>query len=246
VLYAGAILLFSILMAVHVIRTGQPYIWLWAIMILQPFGGLVYLAVVVAPELLGQPKAQRLGESARRTLDPGREYREAKAALAETPTVRNQSRLAAAAAALGRHDEAERLFTEAAHGVHADDPAILLGLANARLALGRPADALAALTHLGQDRTDERTPASTLALGRAYDGVGRVAEAEAALKEAADTLPGFEGQSYYAAFLARHGRGEEARDLIGDMDKRLRTLTPQFRKEARRWRDLAAQALNQS
>jgi hypothetical protein len=244
VLYAGAILLFSILMAVHVVRSGQPYLWLWAILVLQPFGGLVYLAVVVAPELLGQPKAQRLGQSARRALDPGREYREAKAALEATPTVRNQSRLAAAAAALGRHEEAERLFAEAAHGVHADDPALLLGLANARLALGRPADALAALAHLGEDRVDERTPHSTLALGRAYDGVGRVEEAQAALREAAATVPGFEGQGYYAAFLARHGRREEARELIADMDRRLRTVTPQFRKEGRAWRDLAAQALN--
>jgi hypothetical protein len=243
-LYAGAILLFSILMAVHVVRTGQNYMWLWAILVLQPFGGLVYLAVVIAPELMGRPRAQRLGDSALRALDPGREYREAKAALAQTPTVRNQSRLAAAAAALGRHEEAERLFAEAAHGVHADDPAILLGLANARLALGRPADALAALTHLGDDRVDERTPHSMLALGRAYDGLGRVEEAEATLRKAADTVPGFEGQGYYAAFLARHGRGDEARELIADMDKRLRTVTPQFRKEGRAWRDLAAQALN--
>lgn len=242
--YFGASLLFSILLAVHVIRTGQPYLWLWVIMLLQPLGGLIYLAAVVAPEMLGRPAAQRLGNSARRALDPGREYREAKAAADATPTVRNQSRLAAAAAALGRHEEAERLFREAAHGVHAEDPVLLLGLANALLALGRPADALAALAHLGEDRVDERTPASTLALGRAYDGLGRVAEAEAALKLAADTVPGFEGQSYYAAFLARRGRREEARDLVADMDKRLRILAPQFRKEGRHWRDLAAKALN--
>jgi hypothetical protein len=239
-LYAGAILLFSILMAVHVVRTGQNYLWLWAILVLQPFGGLVYLAAVIAPELMGQPRTQRLGDSALRALDPGREYRDAKAELAQTPTVRNQSRLAAAAAALGRHDEAERRFAEAAHGVHANDPAILLGLANARLALGRPAEALAALTQLG----DDRTPHSMLTLGRTYDSLGRVEEAEAALREAADTLPGFEGQSFYAAFLARHGRRDEARALVDDMDKRLRALTPQFRREGKAWRDLAARALN--
>ena len=241
--YVLASFVFSIAVSAHVIRTGQPYVWILVIMVLQPLGGLIYLAVVIAPELLGRPGAQRLGETARRAVDPGREYREAKAAADATPTVRNQSRLGAAAAALGRHEEAERLFREAAQGVHADDPVLLLGRANALLALRRPADALAALALLGGDRTDERTPASTLALGRAYDGVGRTAEAEIALKEAADTLPGFEGQSYYAAFLARHGRREEARELIADMDKRLRTATPQFRKEGRAWRDLAAQAL---
>jgi hypothetical protein len=243
VLYFGASLLFSILLAVHVVRTGQSFIWLWVILILQPLGGLVYLAAVIAPAMFGSPGAQRLGSSARRALDPGREYREAKAEVEATPTVRNQSRLAAAAAALGRYQEAEALFREAAQGVHADDPALLLGLANALLELGRAADALEALTRLGGNPVDERTPASTLAFGRAYDALGRTEEADRALKMAADTIPGFEGLGRYAAFLARHGRRDEARDLIADMNKRMTRLTPQFRNEARHWRDLATQAM---
>ena len=38
--YLGASFLFSILMAVHALRTGQSYLWIWAIMILHERGKL--------------------------------------------------------------------------------------------------------------------------------------------------------------------------------------------------------------
>jgi hypothetical protein len=221
----------------HVMSTGRSYWWLLPIFLLPPFGAVAYAIYVMAPDIFGG--ARRAADRTSRALDPGREYREAKAALDETPTVRNQARVAHAAALLGRHDEAKRLFRQAAHGVHAEDPALLLGLANALLELGRGQDALEALAKV----EDEASPAHTLALGRALDAVGRAPEAETTLKRAAELIPGFEGQARYAAFLARHNRREEARALVSDMDQRLKKLHGPFRKEARHWRDLAARAL---
>lgn len=242
-LLIGASLLFSILLAVHVVRTGREMYWLWIILVFQPLGGIVYFLAIVLPELVRGPTARRITVTARETLDPTREYREAKAACEDTPTVRNQSRLAAAASALGRHDEAERLYAEAAQGIHADDAVLLLGRANALLELDRPREALEVLERLGEDAARGRTPASALALGRAYEALGRVAEADTALQWASQRLPGFEGLGRYAAFMARNGRQDEAREAVAEMDKRLAKLRPQFRKEGRLWRDLAARAL---
>ena len=242
-LLIGASLLFSILLAVHVVRTGRELYWLWIILIFQPIGGLVYIALNIVPDVFGGTTARRLGTAARETLDPHREYREAKAACDETPTVRNQSRLAAAAMHMQRYDEAERLYRDAAQGVHADDPALLLGLANALLELRRPADALEVLERMGDDAPHGRTPPAALALGRAYEALGRIPEADAALRSASERMPGFEGMARYAAFMARNGRKPEAREAIADMDKRLAKLRGQFRREAIAWRDIAAQAL---
>jgi hypothetical protein len=239
----GLSLIVSIALAVHVVRTGRELFWLWIILIFQPIGGLVYFLAIVLPELTRGPAARRLERTARAALDPLREYREAKQACEDTPTVRNQSRLAHAATTLGRHEEAERLYAEAAHGIHAEDPALLLGRANALLELGRGAEALSVLERLPRDDADAYTPTAVLALGRAYEAVGRTAEADTALAEAAQRMPGFEGQARYAAFMARCGRKAEAQAAIAEMDKRLTKLAAQFRKEGKHWRDLAAKAL---
>ena len=239
----GLSLAFSIGLAVHVVRTGREMYWLWIILAFQPLGGVVYFLANVLPDLVGGSRSRQLQKAAREALDPTREYRAAKSACDDTPTVRNQSRLAAAAAGLGKFDEAEALYREAAQGIHAEDPALLLGRANALLELSRPQQALEVLEVLGRDEAHGRTPTAALALGRAYEGVGRIGEADTAYQWAAQRLPGFEGLARYAGFMARHGRREEAEEAVAEMDKRLAKQRGPFKKEARAWRDHAAQAL---
>jgi hypothetical protein len=240
----GVSLLVAILLCVHVVRTRQDTFWLWIILAFQPLGGLVYIAAIILPDLMGGRTARRVGQAARQTLDPGREYRKARADYDLTPTVSNAMRMAAAAMALGRPDEAEALYREATRGVHADDPALLLGRANALVELGRFSEALEVLEKLGQDAERGRTPQAALALGRANEGLGRITEADTAYEWAAERLPGLEAYGRYAAFLARHGRRVEAEEALREMDRRIQRADPYFRKEARAWRDLAAQALN--
>ncbi|THD64351.1 hypothetical protein [Phenylobacterium sp.] len=233
----------ALLLCWHVVRTGRDTFWIWIVLMAPGIGSVIYIAMFVIPDLFRGKTARNVAKVARETLDPHREYREAKIACQETPTVRNQSRLAAAAASLGHHAEAEALWRAAAHGVHADDPVLLLGLANALLELNRPADALTVLEKLGEDEAHGRTPPSALSLGRAYEALGRLDEADRAYQWAAERMPGFEALGRYAAFMARHGRRDEARELVVEMDKRLVKLKGPFRKEAQMWRDFAAGAL---
>ena len=239
----GLSLLFSIALCVHVVRTNQQMYWLMIILMLQPLGGIVYLVAIVLPALGGGPTARRAMQSARQTLDPTREYREARAANDLTATVHNQMRLAKAAAALGQHDEAEQLYAAAASGIHADDPVLLLGRATALLDLGRHAQALSLLDQLGKDADQGRTPQTALALGRAYEGLGRMEEADTAYQWAAGRLPGLEGLARYAAFMSHTGRAAEANEALAEIDRRLASANPQFRREGRAWRDLAARAI---
>jgi hypothetical protein len=236
-------LVIAVLLCWHALKTGRDSMWLWIILMFQPIGGAVYFFLNVVPDIFGGRAAQTVSRAARETLDPHREYREARQACDDTPTVRNQSRLATAAMRMGKYAEAEQLFRAAAHGVHADDPVLLLGLANALLELNRPADALEVLQRLGEDEAHGRTPAAALSLGRAYEELGRIAEADTALQWAAERMPGFEALARYAAFMARNGRQAEAREVVTELDKRLTKLRGQFRKEALTWRDHAASAL---
>ena len=77
--------------------------------------------------------------------------------------------------------------------MHADDPTLLLGRANALIELGRPAEALTVLEALGDDVDKGRSPNAALALGRAYEGLGRYDEADSAYDWAVARLPGSGG-----------------------------------------------------
>jgi hypothetical protein len=239
----GLWLLLSLACCVHVVRTNQPMFWLWIILFFPWVGALAYAVIVILPGLFGGPTARKMGQAARETLDPTREYREAKAACDETPTVHNRMRLAKAAAAMGRHEDAEQLYSEAASGIHAEDPVLILGRAQALVELGRHAEGLELLMRLDPNNERIRTPAAVLAIGRALEGLGRVGEADAAYEQASERMPGLEAVGRRAAFLARHGRGEETREMLADMDRRIAGASPQFRREGRQWRDLTARAL---
>jgi hypothetical protein len=235
-------LLISVLLCVHVVRTNQQIFWIFIILLLGPLGCLVYVVAVMVPEMAGGTRAKRMGMAARDALDPTREYRTAKAAAADTPTVHNHMRLAAAAAAMGRHAEAEQLYAAAATGIHADDPALLLGRANALIELGRAPEAAPLIDKLVEEQPT-RSPATALAQARVYEALGHYKEADAAYQWAAGRLPGLEALARYAAFLAHTGRKSEAADNLAEIDRRIERSNPQFRRESRPWRDLAAQAL---
>jgi hypothetical protein len=238
----GLSLLFSVALCLHVLRTGQQSWWIFIILLFQPLGGLIYLAAVVVPELVAGP-ARKLSAGAREVLDPGREYREAKAGLSRTDSVAARMRLARAAAASGRPAEAEALWREAARGVHAEDPVIQLGRAQALADLGRFEEAMPLAEPLARE---ERSPAATLTLARIYEGLGRMSEAEAAYDWAAGRMPGLEGLARHAAFLARTGRRGQAQEIVAEIDRHLARTNPKFRKEGRAWRELARQALAQA
>ena len=240
----GLSLIISIALCVHAVRTNQNMYWLWIILAIPWLGALVYVVAIVLPEMLGGSTARRVSVATRAALDPERDYRTAKRAHDDSPTVGNAMRMAAAAADLGRFDEAERLYGDAARGIHADDPTLLLGRANALLELNRYEEALGVLEHLGHNIDQGRTPQAALALGRACEGVGRISEADTAYAWAAERMPGLEAMARYAAFMARHGRRPEAEALVADIDKRIARIKGPLRGEARGWRDLAAQALN--
>ena len=236
--YFGLSLIFSILMCVHVLRTHRELFWLFIILIIQPFGALIYFFAIVLPELMGGVGARRLSQAARETLDPEREYRQAKQEVEDSPTVHNKMRLAAAAADLDRHAEAETLYREAAQGIHADDPTLLMGRARALVELGRHQEALDLLGQVPD------LPQTTLTRARAQEGLGQTEAAEKTYQSAVERTPGLEAIARYAVFQARTGRKAQAQETLAEIDKRVKRATSHFRSEARAWRDFAAKGID--
>lgn len=88
-----------------------------------------------------------------------------------------------------------------------------------------------------------RLASAAASLGRAYHALGRTSEADTAYQWAEGRLPGLEGLARYVVFLAEVGRRAEAEEAPAEIDKRAAKTTSHFRKEARMWRDFAAEAL---
>ena len=217
--------------------------WMFILLAFPGIGSLIYILTSLLPDLMGGATGRRLGQAAQQALDPEREYRAARAAVDDSPTVGARMRMGAAAMTLGRFEEAEQLYGEALVGVHADDPTLLLGRARALIELDRPAEALVLLDRLGEQGDIGRTPVAALSMARAYHALGRTTEADSAYQWAAGRLPGLEGLARYTAFLAETGRRNEAQEAMTEIEKRLAKTTAHFRREARVWRDLAAEAL---
>ena len=232
-------MVFAIVLCVHAVRTHQPMFWLWIILVFQPLGGIVYLIAVLGPELMGGRTARNLGKAASQALDPQRELREARAAYDDAPTVQNMARLAEALGAQGDWAEAEPLYAQAARGLYEDDPALLLGRARALLELGRPAEALEALLPLG----DALSAPTQLVAARAHHALGNMEAAGKLYAAAVARLSGFEGLARHAVYLADVGRTAEAKEIVDDLDRRAAKARDQFRREARFWRDFAAEGV---
>lgn len=233
----------SLLCGIHAVRSGRAQTWLWILVIGGPLGATIYVFAVLVPEWMGGPTARKLRQAAQATLDPERDYRAAKLALEDAETIGNRMRLAQAAAALGKWEEAEREWAQCVVGQFADDPIVLLGHANALIELQRFEDALKRLEALSQQGADRDTAPVALAYARAYEGLGRNSEAEAPYRFAADRLPGLEAACRYAVFLARTGRQSDAEIALGEIRRRFAKVNPQLRPLDRAWVEMATKAV---
>jgi hypothetical protein len=233
----------SILCGIHVLRTGREMYWLWLFIIGPWIAPAFYFFAVLVPEWMGGRTARGIGRATQQALDPDRDYRNAMRALEDTPTIGNRMKVAQAAAALGRWDDSEAQWAQCVDGHWAEDPAILMGHANALLELGRYQEALKRLEQLKKLGREGETPAAALAFARAYEGLGRNDEADGAYRFAADRVPGLEAGGRYVAFMAKAGRRDDAEIGLAELDRRLTKIAPPLRAEARIWRDIAAKAL---
>ncbi|MDH4384830.1 MAG: hypothetical protein QE280_05245 [Caulobacter sp.] len=161
----GLSLVFSILLCIHVVRSGREVYWLFIILASQPLGGIVYALVHVLPELIGSATARKLTWAAREAVDAERDCRLVRDLTEDSPTVANRMKLAAAAAALGRPEKARQLYAMTAQGIHADDPTPMLGQVRGLIELDRPSEALPLLHRLGELGEVGRAPKGGLGHG---------------------------------------------------------------------------------
>ncbi len=202
----GLHFLVALFFAVHAVRTGRQMYWLLILFSFPLLGSIVYFAAVFLPHSQIERQARLAGRAIGRSLDPGREVREAQSDFDLTPTAYNQMRLAGALLDNGQSAEAVAQYEACLRGPFAADPEVIFGAARAKLANGQPEAALALLAPLQAKQPGFRSEEMALELGRAYAGTGRAEEAGTQFETAVEKFGGIEGRVELALWALGNGR----------------------------------------
>jgi hypothetical protein len=237
------VLLAQIACAVHVVRTGRNYIWIYLVVFVPVIGMAAYVIAEILPDAMNSRSARHAGSGVARALNPGRELREALRQAALTPTAENKVRLAVAHMAAGQVEPAIALYRDALTGVHASDPTIMLGLARALFAKGESGETQALLERLRAENPDYTSPEGHLLYARSLEQQGKT---EPALREYAALVtyyPGQEARCRFGLLLEASGRHAEAKRLFEEVCQAIDYGPRHQRRSQREWYELARRQL---
>ena len=204
----GLHVLVALFFAIHAIRTGQPMYWLMILFMFPLLGSIVYFAAIYLPGSRLERGARRTVVAAARSLDPGRDLREARAALEATPTAQNHMRLAQALLEAGQPAEAATAFETCLKGPFASDAEIKFGAARAWLESGQAGRAVTHLQAIRNEQPGFRADQLSLLLARALAADGQQEQARAEFEQGLQRFGGFEAHAEYAIWALQ--RGEQA------------------------------------
>ncbi|HUH86398.1 MAG TPA: tetratricopeptide repeat protein [Stellaceae bacterium] len=238
----GVLEILSIMCAVHIIRTGRPYYWLYIIFI-PVVGVAAYVIAEILPEFLQTRGARQVTAGIAKALNPGKSLREAQQRVQITPTAENKARLAQAYLGANQPAEAAALYREALAGIHATDPGMMLGLARALFAEGDVAETRAVLERLREANPELNSPEGHLLYARALEQQDKTEEALSEYAALSAYYPGQEARCRYALLLRRVGRESDAKRIFEEVCQLLDYGPRHQRRLQREWHDVAKRAL---
>ncbi len=241
--YALVFFLLQIACAVHIVRTGRDYIWLWVVLFFSVAGCAVYVITQVLPGAGRSNTMRTARKTAGKLLDPAGEKRRIEARLALADTLDNRTALARECVKRGDYGNAAELFRSCLKGMYAHDPAIMLELAQTLFEQNDYAATRQTLEELAQHNPGFKSQDARLLYARALESLG---ENELALQEYTRLEPSYSGEearARYALLLKRNGRIEEARAVLATMLIRYKAAPAFYQRNERNWIEQARREL---
>jgi hypothetical protein len=238
----GLHFLIALFFAVHALRNHRQMYWLLILFSFPILGSLAYFVAEYLPASRLERQGRIASRALAKTIDPGRDVREARRAFDLTPTAHNQMRLAAALLDAGQSEEAVRHYDACLRGPFAGDPEVLLGAARANAAHGQPTAAIALLAPLQEKHPGVRTDEVGLALGRMYAANNQQSEAGVQLETVVERFGSIEARIELALWAIANGKDAVAqRELqeIAHARKHMERHTRELHRELFRRLDAA-------
>ena len=215
----GLHILVAIFFAIHAIRTGRQLYWLFILFSFPLLGSLVYFLVEYLPSSRLEHGLRKVGSNAVRSLDPGRELREARQAFELTPTAQNQMRLADALLGAGLTAEAVVQFDQCLSGPFSKDQHIRIEAARAKLMNKEPSKALTLLLNLREENRKYQEEDVCILLGQAYAATGDQHNAKIEFAHVASQFGSIDARVAYAVWAAGNGELATAEQIKQELDK---------------------------
>jgi len=239
-----ASLTFVVVCAVHAVKTGRAYYWLWIILFFSIPGCLIYFFVEMLPDLRRNPAAKRMGSDLITVVAPGRNLRKLQEQLEITDTVSNRQALARYHLQAGQFDEAIDLYQTCLHGVFKDDPGLTLELSYALFHKGNFEEAKGLLGRLIEAELGTLAPERDLLYARTLEQLGDIDASLVAFEAILRKSTGEETHCRYAMLLEKAGRTDEAREVYIEIVKGARRSPAYYRRAQKQWITTARQAID--
>lgn len=230
--------------AAHVVRSGRSWMWIVPIVLLPWIGCAAYLLLAVLPDAAraSRPVRRATDEFASIT-DPGTSYRRKKRDMETIGSAQSKRVFADECIKRGRFQEAVELYESAMEGAHSEDPALLHGLARARLLAGDGAGAQAAFELLRVASPPDFTADLRLDYARALAMQGKKQEARAEYESLLPVYPGEEVRCRYGLLLLETGERQRAERLFREIVDAMHGAPRFYRKRQREWLNIAKKQL---
>lgn len=238
-LLAGLALALDVACIVHALRARQPYYWFLIIISLPTIGAAIYFFSEILPDIMHSRAAREAASDLGKMIDPAREIREATAALRLSDTAESRKRLAEALYADNSFDEARTMYETALQGAHADDPALMMGLARSLFGLKDYRDVCDTLDRLRETNPDFESAEGHMLYARAREGLGDLEQALIEFGSLAGYYPGEEARCRYALLLQRTGDVDGARLQFEAVVRSVETAPKTYFRAQRDWYQLA-------
>jgi hypothetical protein len=242
--YGFGYLLVSLAFAYHCIRSGRPWWWLLVIGFLGPLGWAAYVIFAVLPDMFGSASARRFADNVAGMADPGRGYREKLREVERVGSANAKRALAEECIKRGRFQDAVDLYQTAMSGPLGEgDPALLRGMARAKLLAGDGEGAVAGFEKLKTLDKAAFDADAELDYARALALVGRTEEALRQYEQVVPRYPGEEARCRYALLLQSIGQQERAQALFREIVDSVKHAPGYYRSRQREWYRIAREQM---
>ena len=225
----------QILTAVHIVKTGRSYSWLWIVLAFPGIGFTIYFIAEILPGYRGASLPEMF-EKFINFIMPGSELRKLQEKLENCDSVENRKALADYYMRTDEPIKAVEIYKSCMQGAYKNDDSLTLFLCRSLFEAKLYAEANAALSKLKENSPNYEKYQVALLFAKIHEAINEDAPALEIYESLAEKYgEGEEARCRFALLLERKGQKDRAIVIFKDILKRSKKFFPNYRRTEKKW-----------